>query len=311
MRARSIDRRRAGLTRRSCIGAAVLVALPAYAQQQAVVKVAGSRIELIFDEGFDEPAQAAVQRWVARAAKALAGYLGHFPLPRTELYLRAAEGTGPRRGTTFAEPEPFVSVQVGRQTREAHLADDWILVHEFVHLAVPRVPRYQNWLHEGLATYVEGVARARSGWTDPARFWAEMVRGLPQGLPQAGDRGLDHTPTWGRTYWGGALFCLLAEVRTRQLGQTGRGLQEALHSLRDAGGSYAVAWPVPRLLRTFDAAVSYPGFSEQYAAMKDKPMPVDLPALWRRLGITLAAGSERAAFDDQAPLAAVRRAIAG
>jgi L-lactate permease len=25
-----------------------------------------------------------------------------------------------------------------------------------------------------------------------------------------GDQGLDHTPTWARTYWGGALFWMMA-----------------------------------------------------------------------------------------------------
>jgi hypothetical protein len=39
-----------------------------------------------------------------------------------------------------------------------------------------------------------------------------MVSGMPQGEPQRGDRGLDGTHTWGRTYWGGAMFCLLTDV---------------------------------------------------------------------------------------------------
>jgi hypothetical protein len=37
-----------------------------------------------------------------------------------------------------------------------------------------------------------------------------------RGEPGPGDGGLDDTDSWGRTYWGGALFCLLADVRFRE-----------------------------------------------------------------------------------------------
>ena len=39
---------------------------------------------------------------------------------------------------------------------------------------------------------------------------------MPKGLPQAGDQGLDNTGTWGREYWGGAMFCLLADIEIRK-----------------------------------------------------------------------------------------------
>ena len=43
-----------------------------------------------------------------------------------------------------------------------------------------------------------------------------MMRDMPKGLPQAGDQGLDNTATWGRKYWGGAMFCLLADIEIRK-----------------------------------------------------------------------------------------------
>ena len=73
-------------------------------------------------------------------------------------------------------------------------------MHELTHLAFPSVPARHRWIEEGLATYVEPIARAQAGLLDHATAWSELRRGLPKGLPAPGDGGLDHTPTWGRTF---------------------------------------------------------------------------------------------------------------
>ena len=290
-----------------------LAALAAHASAQApmeeAMEVAGCHITLMVEPGFDEAQYQALRAWVRSAANAVAGYLGRFPLPQFELLLQRVPGAGVKGGTTFGEPEPYIRVRLGQDSRASHLADDWVLVHEMVHLAVPRVPRAQNWLHEGIATYVEGVARVRAGLNTGPRLWAELVRGLPQGQPQPGDKGLDHTRTWGRTYWGGALFCLVADVRLLMASQGRQGLREALQGLLAAGGSYAVAWPVRRILGSADQAVGQTTLVALYDSMKDSSEPVDLARLWRDLGVSAQLGSP-ASFDDSAPLATLRRAIA-
>src|SRR5205823_14815394 len=53
-----------------------------------------------------------------------------------------------------------------------------------------------HWIEEGIATYVEPIARIRAGYLAPRRMWVDLVRDMPQGLPQKGDRGLDRTHTW-------------------------------------------------------------------------------------------------------------------
>jgi len=40
----------------------------------------------------------------------------------------------------------------------------------------------------------------------------DLIDACPRACRGAADRGLDHTHTWGRTYWGGALFCLPRRV---------------------------------------------------------------------------------------------------
>jgi hypothetical protein len=298
------------MQRRPLLVATVLaLALPARGQTIREVQVGGSRIELQFDDGFDAALVRDALVWVQRAASAVALYLGRLPLPAFDLVLQAVDGAGVKGGTAFAEPEPFLRIRLGRETRAAQFAGDWILVHEMLHLAIPQLPRPQRWLHEGIATYAEGAARVLAGINPAANWWGELVKGLPKGQPQAGDRGLDHTPTWGRTYWGGALFCLLADVQMRRTGDARRGLREALQGLLAAGGSYAVAWPVERVLATADAAVGVHAFGELYGEMKDQPHAVDLDALWGELGVRVAAAGPTTLHDD-APLAAVRRAIA-
>lgn len=274
------------------------------------LQVAGSRLELQFGPGFDAGLRLRAGHWVQRAAAAVVGYFGRFPLAEVELLILPTEGAGVQGGTTFGEPEPYVRLRVGRDTSAAQFEHDWVLVHEMVHLAVPRVPRHQAWLQEGLATYVEGIARTRAGLISVPQLWAAMVHDMPQGQPQADDAGLDHTPTWGRTYWGGALFCLLADVQIRRRSGGRLGLEHALRGVLAAGGSYAVAWPLPRTLAVADAAVGQTSLAELYALMKDCPAPVDLAALWRDLGVEPAAEGG-AILRADAPLAALRAAIAG
>ncbi len=270
------------------------------------LELAGAELELQFAPGFDAALRDEARAWVRRCALAVADYFGRFPVPRVELLLVPVDGAGVRSGVSFGEPSPLVRVRLGRATTRAQLLDDWVLVHEMVHLAVPGVRRPQTWLHEGIATYVESMARTRAGLIAAPAMWIELARAMPQGLPQDGDRGLDNTHTWGRTYWGGALFCLLADVQIRRRSANRAGLQQALQGVLAAGGSYAVRWPVERILQAADASVQQTTLAELYALLKDCPAAIDLDALWRDLGVPLTGATLR----DDAPLAALRRAIA-
>lgn len=283
--------------------AADLRAAPSAQPVIETVSVLRSKLELQFAPGFSPALQAAARAWVRTSADAVARYFGRFPVPKVELLLVPEDGSGVRGGVTYGEPSLLIRIRLGRDTTAAQFIDDWVLVHEMVHLAIPRIPRSQNWLHEGIATYVESVARGRVGLVTPARVWREWASDMPQGQPKAGDAGLDHTPTWGRTYWGGAMFCLMADVALLQRSGLRMGLQQALQGVLAEGGNYAVSWSVDRILSTADAAVGQTTLTELYQRMKDSHEPVDLDALWRNLGV--AAG----ALNDDAPLATVRRAI--
>ncbi len=267
------------------------------------LRILRSRIELQFAPGFSPGLQAAARSWVIRSADAVARYFGRFPVPKIELLLVPEVGSGVRTGVTYAEPSLLIRIRLGRDTTEAQFIDDSVLVREMVHLAIPRIPRAQNWLNEGVATYVESVARGRVGLVSAETVWREWTTAMPQGQPRAGDAGLDHTPTWGRTYWGGAMFCLLADVELLKRSQLRTGLQQALQGVLASGGQYGAPWKVERIFATGDAAVGQSVLTELYGRMKDSAEPVDLAGLWRELGTT------GGTLNDKAPLAHVRRAI--
>src|SRR5207245_9318093 len=120
------------------------------------------------------------------------------------------------------------------------------------HMALSDGGDDSRWFSEGCAVYVEGIARTQAGNRTQQDVFAEQIRQMPKGLPQSGDRGLDHTHTWGRTYWGGALFCFLADVEIRRQTQNKKGLQEALRGILNSGGDMRVAWALEKALDVGD-----------------------------------------------------------
>jgi predicted metalloprotease with PDZ domain len=117
------------------------------------------------------------------------------------------------------------------------LRQDWIMTHEMFHLAFPTLDDRYLWMMEGLSDYLEPVARARAGQLTPQEVWREFVEGLPQGLPAAGDRGLDNTHTRERIYWGGNLYWLLADVQIREKTNNRHSVDDAIRAILDAGGN--------------------------------------------------------------------------
>jgi hypothetical protein len=250
---------------------------------------------------------ALITDWVRRSASIVARYYGRFPVKELWLRVRSMPGAGVQGGRTFADPDARIEVRVGHEVTAAQLEDDWVLVHEMTHLALPDTGEEHAWLSEGIATYVEGVARVQAGNRTEINMWEEELRQMPRGMPQPGDAGLDRTHSWGRTYWGGAMFCLLADVDIRERTHLQFGLQDALRAVLRASGGLSADWPIARVLQTGDAAVGTSSLKDLYDRMKDTPYAPDLPALWRRLGVESDGTSVR--LTDDAPLSAVRHAI--
>jgi len=284
------------------------VAAGAPRAEPGTLRVAGGEIEVEIAEGPLDVSRAELMTWISTAASAVTAYFGRFPVAHYRLLIQPVSGeAGVLSGTTWGSGGARSRIVVGEHTSARDLGRDWVMTHEMVHTAFPEQPDSHHWIEEGIATYVEPLARSWVRSYPDTKVWIDLVEGLPQGLPAAGDRGLDHTHTWGRTYWGGALFCLLADLEIRERTKGSRGLVDALRGILAAGGNDQTDWPIERAFLEGDKAVGAPVLQELYKKIKDDPVAPDLPAIWGGLGIKVRHG--RVELDDRAPKAAIRRAI--
>lgn len=282
-------------------------ALAVSAAPAAPVAAPAARIEAQYDAGAFALGEAGVRTWIERSARIVAGYYGRFPVPVLRLRIEAIDGRGVHGGTAYPGEGPNIRVRLGRDTGAAALESDWVLVHEMVHLALPEVADEHHWLSEGLATYVEGMARVMAGNMSAQELWQEYAEQMPKGEPAPGDAGLDRTHSWASTYWGGALFCLDADVAIREATRNRQGLREALRGILLASGGMRAEWPIERVLAAGDAATGTDVLTRLYAERRARPVATDLAALWARLGVAVDGG--RVVLKDDAPLAGVRRAL--
>lgn len=272
----------------------------------------GGAIQLDVAPGPLDLSHADVARWVETAARAVSEYYGRFPVSRARvLVVPVANRRGVLSGTTWGSVDgfpAFTKIRLGQHASVQDLVNDWEMTHEFVHTALPSLDRDHHWLEEGLATYVEPNARAQIGTLTPEFVWEETVKGMPQGQPLPGQQGLDNTRTWASTYWGGALFCMLADIEIREATHNRRGLQDALRGILADGGSIAVNWPIRKVISVADHATGTKVLARLYKSMGVRSFhPVDLDSLWKQLGIRELPKS--VTFNNNAPLAKIREAI--
>jgi hypothetical protein len=271
------------------------------------IKIGDASILVGYAPGEFDLSKTEINAWIDRCARIVAGYYGRFPVPRFRLLIMPTPGRGVRGGTTYGYRGPATKLRLGQAATLLQLNQDWVLIHEMIHTAVPSQQEKHHWLEEGIATYVESIARVQAGNLDQAAMWMSLVKGMPNGLPSYGDAGLDNTHTWGRTYWGGAVFCLVADVRIRERTANKFGLQDAFRGIVQAGGSVEFDWSIEKTLQTGDRATGTNVLMELYNQTSNAAVDPDLPALWKKLGINVE--GEQVVLDDKAPEAGVRKAI--
>jgi predicted metalloprotease with PDZ domain len=163
------------------------------------------------------------------------------------------------------------------------------------------------WMNEGLSVYLEPIARTRIGILTAKEYWKELVEGLQNGQPEAGDKGLDQTHTWGRTYWGGTIFWFLIDLKIREQTHGKKSVDDVIKTILAAGGDGSVTWPMEKVLDMGDKASGTHAMHDVYNQLVPQAYSVDFGPIWKQLGVVYNNGN--VTFDDKAPLAWLRKAI--
>jgi hypothetical protein len=269
-----------------------------------VIKIGSSSIRIEMAPELPLP-RAAIVEWVRRGAVAVTTYLGRFPGKHlvVTVYGGGEEPVGD--GVTYGASS--IKVRLGRHARVRDLNEDWVMTHEMFHLAFPTLNRRYLWMMEGLSDYLEPIARAQAGQWSAQDAWREFVEGLPQGLPEPGDGGLDNSERRERIYWGGNIYWLLADVNIRAQTDNRRGVDDAIRAILAQGGDGDAEWPLERVLEAGDKATGTTVLKDLYEQLGTKPGNVDLDELWKKLGVR--ESGRTIVFDDTAPWAKYRTAI--
>jgi len=268
------------------------------------LQIAGGTIDLVITGSSTLLTNDDLIEWTQSAAHAVSTYFGKFPISYVRIDVRLGGSGHVDDGVTN---DDGIRVRVGDQTRPPDLKNDWVLVHEMFHLAFPDMDEQYIWLREGLASYLEPLARARVGTLAEQDVWRELVEGLPQGQPEAGDQGLDVTHTWGRTYWGGSMFCLLLDLRIREQTQNSKSIDDVMRAILSQGGNRFSHWTMDQVIDAADKATATTAMRDLYRQMSHAPVNVDLIALWKKLGVHERNG--HVTFDDSAPDGTIRRSM--
>ena len=211
-----------GLSRHVWLAAGVGVALSCLSQAQSApggrsrwdvpiassqeLKVGGAVLQVDIATGaLDLPKETLVAH-IQTAAEAVTTFYGRFPVQHARVLVIPMEGRsgGDVGGTTWGDMrgwQGLTRLRIGEHMTADELKNDWTTTHELVHMAFPSMPDDQHWIEEGIATYVEPLARVMTGELTARKVWGDMFRDMHQGEPESGDEGMDRTHTWGRTYW--------------------------------------------------------------------------------------------------------------
>jgi hypothetical protein len=263
-------------------------------------------IELVFLDGALSVSRAELTAWIDERARVISAFWRGFPSARTMLAVVPRPGVrGIPFGRVMAGGGVSVALLIGDQADRAALANDWVLIHEFVHIGSPFLVN-GAWLMEGLATYLEPVIRARAGLRAAAETWREFHLKMPRGAAAIAGSGVAGSGFRG-LYWGGAVLALLADMEIRKASAGARGLEDCLRDTLMRFGNAARVIDVADMIAACDQLLGdrvLGRLVERYAYAANA---VDLEGLWRDLGVRVE--DSTVVLDNAAPLAWVRDAI--
>ena len=245
--------------------------------------------------------------WVDAVAEGNRRFWGRSPAQHGLVVLVPSPRGGVPFGRVLSLGGSVVTVLVGKGAIARDLYDDWVLVHEFLHLGSPMMRDKGPWLNEGIATFYEPVLRARAGWKSEDEVWREWISQMPRGLPAMTDVGLSNAGRGG-IYWGGAVFVLMAEIELLQASHGKYGFSHCLRQILADGGDATTKWLTARLLQSCDKAIGQDVLNPLAQRHMTKGSVMSLDEIWQKLGVTLSEDG-KITYDDSAELAWLRPLI--
>jgi hypothetical protein len=250
-----------------------------------------------------------LRQWIDDVVASNRRFWGREPVePKLLAIIPVRDKAGLPFGRVMAAGGATILLLLGDQISREQIYEEWVLVHEFLHLGTPLLRDTGIWFNEGIATYYEPILRARAGWKSEDDVWREWLSNMPRNLPALTEMGLSNAPS-RRAYYGGAIFLLLADIALRGGSQGAVGVENCLKSVLQTGADVRRRWSTEHMLSTCDQMA---GQGDIMMSLARKFVfdhaPLDLAQLWQDLGVAL--GEDGAIrYDDSAPLAAVRRSI--
>ena len=212
------------------------------------VPTAGTKLQLAIIGIRSSRKREEIAQWIEQAADAVSNIYGRFPVDDAQVIVA---GIGKRsEAVPWGEVQRAGSASVHLFVDETRpieeFKSDWTAVHELSHLLIPRVDYQDRWLSEGIASYYQNVARMDVAMLTPSEAWQKLNAGFNRGrIAQNGS--LRNSRSTMHTYWGGAAYYLLADLRLRSL-PSPTTLPEVLNKLRSCCMPSERLWSAEEIL---------------------------------------------------------------
>ena len=287
--------------------------------EEVAIEVPGAVLRVAILDGSPPMSVESARRWLHDAASSVASIYGRFPVRSPQVLVLP--------GARAAEPAPWAFVSRGgaaavhfdvnqrRPLRE--FVDDWTAAHEMSHLLLPYVALNESWLSEGIASYYQNVARARSGAVTPEEAWQRMHSSFRRAaewaartpnitLAQATAR-MYRDGGYMRVYWSGAAILMLADIQLREQSAGSQSLDSVLGRFADCCLDPDPEWTTRQVFVKWDELSGTGIFGALYDQYVDAGGFPDLAPVYARIGLEPLGG--KIGLLDAAPQIAVRDAI--
>ena len=285
----------------------------------ARVDVGGASLRIaVMREPGAKPARPLVG-WLKDAAANVTLAYGRFPSPDPHVIVipvgaggRGSDGPVPF-GRVVRDGGESIEFYVDETRDIAEFYGDWTATHEFSHLMLPFVPRDDRWVSEGFAQYHQNVLLARAGRYDERLAWQKLYEGFERGRLSRPELSPNEAAGEGvgaatmKIYWSGAVLALMADVDLRRRSDGRESLDVVLDQLQRCCLPSQRRWTAPELLGKLDSLAGSDVFMPLYLRYADESGFPDVRPLLESLGVRIEDGG--VTLDDDAPLAAIRRAI--